>query len=472
MIDCRLPGARVIFSTRQGGVSEGPFESLNLGLMTGDVRERVLENRLRLFSQTGVESVAMGRQVHGTDIREWEASTAEHPEADGHITAVRGLAMLVFVADCLPVALAGQGRLAMLHCGWRGLAGGIVEKALATFPEPPAAAIGPGIGGCCYEVGEEVLAAFADLDGVARGGMLDLRAVVRHKLAAGGVTRDRGRAPVHVLPSRPVLLASPRPRGDRPPGRPRLARMTLDPRRVRDNLDRVHERISAAGRDPATVEICAAIKYLPPDDLPALAEAGIKLVGENRAQALREKQVAHGDLFFWDFIGALQSRKVREVAPRVRLIHSVATDSALAQLERHPVAEVLIEVNVAGEEGKAGIAPDELAAFIERSPRPGHGADDDAARGRARRGQPASLRPPRRARRRASPDAAVDGHVAGLRRRGGRRGDDRSPRRRALFGSLIALLLQVGHAIAEVFSRDGLDRSDQRPGPCRPAREP
>ena len=139
---------------------------------------------------------------------------------------------------------------------------------------------------------------------------------------------------------------------------------TIAPARVRTNLERVREQIGDA------VEICAAIKYVAPEDLPALAEAWIRLVGENRAQELAAKQDAHGELFEWDFIGALQSRKVKDVAPRVRLIHSVASDSALAQLEKHPAKEVLVQVNVAGEEGKAGIAPAELADFIARCPVP------------------------------------------------------------------------------------------------------
>ncbi|TML36403.1 MAG: YggS family pyridoxal phosphate enzyme [Actinobacteria bacterium] len=144
----------------------------------------------------------------------------------------------------------------------------------------------------------------------------------------------------------------------------------LDPRRIAENLERVRERIAAAGSDPERVEICAAIKYVPAEELPALGAAGITLVGENRAQDLLAKQERHAGLFDWDFIGVLQSRKVRDVAPNVRLIHSVASDSALRQLERHPAREVLVEVNVAGEEGKAGIAPSELRAFIERCPVP------------------------------------------------------------------------------------------------------
>jgi PLP dependent protein len=138
----------------------------------------------------------------------------------------------------------------------------------------------------------------------------------------------------------------------------------MDPDRVRRNLEAVREKIGAE------IEVLAAVKYVPEHDLPALAEAGIELVGENRAQDLLAKQEAHGDLFTWDFIGQLQSRKVKEVAPNVRLIHSLASDSALRKLEEHPAKEVLIQVNVAGEEGKAGIAPEELGDFIAGSPVP------------------------------------------------------------------------------------------------------
>jgi pyridoxal phosphate enzyme (YggS family) len=144
----------------------------------------------------------------------------------------------------------------------------------------------------------------------------------------------------------------------------------LEPARVRDNLERVRERIAAAGRDPTEVEVCAAIKYVAADELPALAEAGIELVGENRAQDLLAKRQRHAADFTWDFIGVLQSRKVKDVAPNVRLIHTVASESALRRLERHPAPEILIEVNVAGEESKAGIAPEEIGSYVQRSPVP------------------------------------------------------------------------------------------------------
>jgi len=144
----------------------------------------------------------------------------------------------------------------------------------------------------------------------------------------------------------------------------------LDPATIRANVEHVRARIGDAGRDPDSVELLAAVKYVGIDELPKLAEAGIGLVGENRAQELTAKHARHGDLFEWDFIGALQSRKVKDVASIARLIHSVASDSALARLEHHPAREILVQVNVAGEEGKAGVAPPDLRDFIDRSPVP------------------------------------------------------------------------------------------------------
>jgi PLP dependent protein len=138
----------------------------------------------------------------------------------------------------------------------------------------------------------------------------------------------------------------------------------LEAERVRANLERVRAK---AGE---TVEILAATKYVPLEEMGTLAEAGVTLVGENRLQDLEAKRERWGRSFEWDFIGNLQSRKVKSLLPICRLIHSLASDSALEQLRRHaePDAEVLVEVNVAGEEGKGGVAPDELGAFIERCP--------------------------------------------------------------------------------------------------------
>jgi uncharacterized pyridoxal phosphate-containing UPF0001 family protein len=137
----------------------------------------------------------------------------------------------------------------------------------------------------------------------------------------------------------------------------------LDAGRIRANLERIRAQL------PATTEILAAVKYVPLEELGTLAAAGVTLAGENRAQDLEAKATAHPELR-WHFIGQLQSRKVKQILPHAELIHSVASDSALRQLERHgtPETEILVEVNIAGEEGKAGIAPEELDAFIARSP--------------------------------------------------------------------------------------------------------
>lgn len=149
--------------------------------------------------------------------------------------------------------------------------------------------------------------------------------------------------------------------------------------RVRANLAAVREEIAVAakraGRDPREVEILAAGKYVPIEELPVLAEAGVTLVGENRAQDLERKLVAHGDLFAWDFIGALQSKHVRAIVGHVRLIHSLASDSAMRELERHadrarPGLRVLLEVNLARDPAKEGIASEQLESFIARSPFP------------------------------------------------------------------------------------------------------
>ncbi len=139
---------------------------------------------------------------------------------------------------------------------------------------------------------------------------------------------------------------------------------------VRENLERVRAEIAAVGRDPDEVEVLAAVKYVPLEEMAVLAEAGVGLVGENRAQDLVAKAQAYPGAFTWDFIGQLQSRKVRQILPCVRFIHSVASDSALAQLGRHgtPETKVLVEVNVAGEQSKGGIAPDDLASFLARCP--------------------------------------------------------------------------------------------------------
>jgi uncharacterized pyridoxal phosphate-containing UPF0001 family protein len=138
----------------------------------------------------------------------------------------------------------------------------------------------------------------------------------------------------------------------------------IEPKKVRSNLERVREVAGDA------VEILVAAKYVPLEEMGALAEAGVSLVGENRQQDLVAKHERWGDAFEWDFIGNLQSRKVKRVLPLCRLVHSVATDSVLRELGKHgtPETEVLVEVNIAAEEGKGGVAPADLPAFIARCP--------------------------------------------------------------------------------------------------------
>jgi polyphenol oxidase len=178
----------VAFSTRLGGVSEGAFASLNLGLLTDDRRANVEENRRRLCAAVGAdpEKLTLNRQVHGAEVHRAVAGRRGVP-GDGLWTDEPGVPMLKVTADCLPIALArvnGDPGLALLHAGWRGLSEGVLDAGVAALGGPIAAVIGPGIGACCYEVGPEV----AGLFGV-RGRRLDLRAAAERALRAAGVER-------------------------------------------------------------------------------------------------------------------------------------------------------------------------------------------------------------------------------------------------------------------------------------------
>jgi YfiH family protein len=190
-----LPGARAVFTTRHGGHSTGPYASLNLGLNTDDDPGVVRRNHDELGRALGLQ-LAPVRQVHGTQLHRLEAAPGgPPPEADGQITTQAGLGAMVLVADCLPIVVAVPGALAVLHAGWRGLAGGIVAAGVRALLDaapgpgaPIAAAIGPGAGGCCYEVGNEVRAAFTDRAHVTDGRRLDLKAVARADLERAGIS--------------------------------------------------------------------------------------------------------------------------------------------------------------------------------------------------------------------------------------------------------------------------------------------
>lgn len=210
-LEAEMRGATAAFTTRPGGASGPPFEALNLGAFTDDGREAVAENRRRLASALGFppDRIAIAHQVHGAELIVHTESTSPRgsfascqgghgdsasrdaalADADGHVVTVEATAALVFVADCVPVALSGPGGVAMLHCGWRGLAAGIVAKGAAAIGATDAV-VGPSIGPCCYEVGGEVLSAFGELgDGIALDRMLDLPEVARRLLVEVGVER-------------------------------------------------------------------------------------------------------------------------------------------------------------------------------------------------------------------------------------------------------------------------------------------
>ncbi len=210
-LEATMPGARAAFTARRGGVSAPPFDGLNLGVYTDDDRDAVIENRRLLAAalRFPTNRITISRQVHGSELIAHDAvalpswslasyegghdkaalSAEKTPQADGHVLGASGTAALVLVADCVPVALRGPRGVAMLHCGWRGLAAGIIAKGVEAL-EATDAAIGPSIGPCCYEVGDEVLFAFAGLgNDIASGHMLDLPVVAQRLLGEHGVER-------------------------------------------------------------------------------------------------------------------------------------------------------------------------------------------------------------------------------------------------------------------------------------------
>jgi polyphenol oxidase len=211
-----LPGARALFTTRRGGFSDGAFATLNLGRLTADDPHAVGRNRAALQSCAG-RRLAMIRQVHGSRVLALaDPGQASGPEprrdleeADGQATALRGLAPMVMTADCLPIALAGEGAVAIVHAGWRGLAEGIVAEGVRAVRELGGtgmieAAIGPGAGACCYEVGEEVHERFRAYGARARhGNNLNLKAIAKEQLFAAGVSgvHDTGLCTICSPPS-------------------------------------------------------------------------------------------------------------------------------------------------------------------------------------------------------------------------------------------------------------------------------
>lgn len=222
-----LPGARAVFTTRRGGFSEGPYESLNLGKLTPDDPHAVQRNRDLLQSRLGGR-ISMIRQVHGSRVLcrdapgevSGPAPSGELEEADGQATSSAGVAPIVLTADCLPVVIAGGGAVATVHAGWRGLADGVIDEGVRAVRElaadgaPLEAAIGPGVGACCYQVGAEVHGRFAAYDGkVHRGGNLDLKAIARAQLVAQGVLQIHDVELCTVCSPRELFFSHRRDRG-------------------------------------------------------------------------------------------------------------------------------------------------------------------------------------------------------------------------------------------------------------------
>jgi hypothetical protein len=196
-----LRGAEVVFTTRRGGYSAGAFASLNLGRLTDDDPGLVERNRATLEDEIGA-SLALVHQVHGPTVlavgredaaRSRAATIGELVRADGQVTAETGIALTALTADCLPIAVAGERAVAMLHAGWRGLRDGVIAEGVAALRAlgedgELSAAIGPGAGPCCYEVGDDVHAAFADHgSAVHHGANLDLKAIAAAELGRAGV---------------------------------------------------------------------------------------------------------------------------------------------------------------------------------------------------------------------------------------------------------------------------------------------
>jgi hypothetical protein len=202
-LETALGAATAAFSTRLGGASEGPYHSLNLGILTDDDRDRVIANRRTLAAALGRDpnTIVMGRQVHGTDVQvRGAAAEPGRPlaEADAQVTSAPALTPLVLVADCVPLVISAPGAVAAVHCGWRGVAGGVVEKALAAIRDRGAAgdvlaALGPGIGACCYVVGDEVREAFRARrhEEALPDGRLDLALAIRGELERLGIGSER-----------------------------------------------------------------------------------------------------------------------------------------------------------------------------------------------------------------------------------------------------------------------------------------
>ena len=362
MIRWDVPGPyEVVFSTRVGGVSEGPYESLNLGRMTGDDVERVDENRRRLCAEIGAEPerLALNRQVHSTLVHRAVAGARGEP-GDGLWTDEPDVPVLAMTADCLPIALVRANgaapAVAVLHVGWRGLLGGIVAAGVETLGNARAC-IGPAIGPCCYEVGRGGRRALRRRLRERRRPRPPPRPVDRRRACAErrGCRAGRTRRPLHGVQPGALLLTPPHRQAARRAGRDRACRLRASARayaRIRDEVG-----------DAVTVVV--ATKYVSLEDMAVLAEAGVEVVGENRAQDLeaQARRVRRRLPLALHRPPAVEQGEGREPALRARALARLRFGSPRAS-----TVPALVEVNLSGEESKSGIAPEELARLPRRSP--------------------------------------------------------------------------------------------------------
>ncbi len=343
----------VLFTTRQGGVSEGPFESLNLGKAVGDDADRVDENRRRVCAEAGAdpELLTLNRQRHSATVHRAEPGSRGVP-GDGLWSDEPGQPMLALSADCLTIAVvrtngdrpAARRPARRMAGSPRGDRRGRVRRARRR------------------EAGRRGRP--GDRPVLLRGRPRSrgaLRGAIRLGAHAAAASSTSGRRPSErsergrlrwtstaSTSARTATRICSSPSGARA-GRaePTASSALLRADEVRERYERIRAEV---GSD---VTVVAATKYVSPDEMAVLAEAGIEIVGENRAQDLAAKHERYGDAFRWHFIGHLQSRKAKTVNEICELVHSLASESAARRLS----VPALVEVNLSGEESKSGLAP-------------------------------------------------------------------------------------------------------------------
>jgi pyridoxal phosphate enzyme (YggS family) len=359
-LDWDAPGPyRVVFSTRNGGVSEPPFATLNLGKKLGDDPDRVEENRRRLcaHASAAVERLAMNYQLHSSRVNRAEAGV-KGPPGDALWTDEPGLPILAMTADCVPVALVrtrGTPAVCVVHAGRIGILGGVLDEAVRALGGGVAAAVGPAMAPAATRSGTRSRSRI----GIDSGP----RSSRPGDSTSGRRPRPRSSARVWSASSgstsaRPAIRSASSPTAETGPLAGARECSRLLPEAIRANYERIRQEVGPA------VTVVAATKYVSVDDMQTLAEAGVEVVGENRAQDLVAKHARYAHLFRWHFIGHLQSRKAQLVSEVCELCHSLSSESAARKL----TIPALLEVNLSGEATKSGVDPAEIERYLELYP--------------------------------------------------------------------------------------------------------